>query len=407
MNLFAHFKGDKALWTIILLLMVFSLLPLYSASSNLAYWSGGSLGGLRMLGKHLLFLAAGLGIIYFVHRIPYAQLGNGSVPIFIIVGGLLFYTLLFGVNISNAARWVQIPNTSFTFQPSALAYVVLPLYLARSVLRIKPEKRRSFGRSFWKLIVPVLATMALIAPSNLSTALLIGVLSMGVLIMGGYPIKFVLALLGIAVAAFGLYLLLIMAVPGTQNRLATWEARLSQHFGDGPEPYQVKKAKLAIAQGGLLGKGPGKSAHKNFLPQSQSDFIYAVIIEEYGILLGGLLLIGLYLMLLIRCAVIASNAPTPFGTLAAFAMGFVLAIQAFVNLAVAVNLIPVTGQTLPLLSAGGSSILTTCLALGVVLSVSRQIAGPETITEEADAEAPSDTAFGQMSPSQPENAPTP
>jgi cell division protein FtsW len=202
-------------------------------------------------------------------------------------------------------------------------------------------------------------------------------------------------------------LLLIMARPDTQNRLATWEARISQHFGDGPEQYQVKKAKMAIAQGGLLGKGPGKSAHKNFLPQSQSDFIYAVIIEEYGILLGGLVLIGLYLMLLIRCAVIASNAPTRFGTLAAFAMGFVLAIQAFVNLAVAVNLIPVTGQTLPLLSAGGSSILTTCLALGVVLSVSRQLASPEAISEEADAEAASEEAFGQMSRSQPEKAPTP
>jgi cell division protein FtsW len=407
MTLFAHFKGDKALWTIILLLMIFSLLPLYSASSNLAYWTGGSLGGLRMLGKHLLFLTAGLGIIYFVHRVPYAQLGNGSVPIFIIVLALLFYTLLFGVNISNAARWVKIPNTNFTFQPSTLAYVVLPLLLARNVLKIKPEKRRSFRKSFVDLIAPILATVALIAPSNLSTALLITVLSMGVLVMGGYPLKFVFGLLGIAVGVFGLYLLLIMARPDTQNRLATWEARISQHFGDGPEQYQVKKAKMAIAQGGLLGKGPGKSAHKNFLPQSQSDFIYAVIIEEYGILLGGLVLIGLYLMLLIRCAVIASNAPTRFGTLAAFAMGFVLAIQAFVNLAVAVNLIPVTGQTLPLLSAGGSSILTTCLALGVVLSVSRQLASPEAISEEADAEAASEEAFGQMSRSQPEKAPTP
>lgn len=406
MNLFALFKGDKALWTIILLLMAFSLLPLYSASSNLAYWTGGSLGGLRTLGKHLIFLAAGLSIIYFVQQVPYVQLGHGSVPIFIILVGLLFYTAFFGVNISNASRWVRIPSTGLTFQPSALAYVVLPLFLARNILKMSPEKRRSFKQSAPALLFPIALVVAPIAPSNLSTALLLVLLSLGVLIMGGYPFKFIFGILGAAILAFGLYILVVMAFPSTQNRLATWEARITAHFGDGPEQYQVKKAKMAIAQGGLLGKGPGKSAHKNFLPQSQSDFIYAVIIEEYGIILG-VLLISLYLMLLIRCAVIASNAPTPFGSLAAFAMGFVLAIQAFVNLSVAVNLIPVTGQTLPLLSAGGSSILTTCLALGIVLSVSRKHASPESIHEQAAPSAAPEETSGQKYSTPPETVSTP
>jgi cell division protein FtsW len=322
------------------------------------------------LGKHLFFLSAGFLIMYLAHRVDYNLFGSFSRLLLLPVVILLVYTLFNGVNISNASRWIRLPMGQ-TFQTSALASVVLITYLARYLALKSKEELRSFKSTFIPLIAPILLVVGLILPANFSTAALIFGVSFLLLFMGGYAIKNLLILAGGAIVILALFVALIYAFPNISNRLETWKTRIeSFQSGDSAENYQVTKAKMAIAEGQYIGKGPGKSALKNFLPQSNSDFIFAVIVEEWGTI-GGALIIVVFIWILFRFLRIANQAKTNFGALLSLGLGLVIMAQALVNLSVAVNLIPVTGQTLPLVSKGGTSIWMTAIALGMIQSVSR------------------------------------
>ncbi len=371
-------QGDRTLWVIAVLLALFSLLPVYSASSNIAflYGTGNTLG---MLTRHGMHLVLGLILMYAAHKIPYRHFGPLSLLLLPFAILLLVYTLFQGHSVANASRWIQIPLLGWTFQTSAFASIVLMVYISRYLSKADPEKLKSLKKSALPLLGPIFIVCGLILPANFSTAALIFTVSMLLLFIGGYPLKNLFIILGSGLVAFLLFILLVMAFPNISNRVETWKARIEAYSsGNSEENYQVTKAKMAIAEGRVFGKGPGKSIQKNFLPQSNSDFIYAVIVEEFGTF-GGVMLVFFYTWLLIRVLVISTRSATKFGMLLAIGTGFVILIQAFVNLGVAVNLLPVTGQTLPLVSAGGSSIWMTCLAIGIILSVSR---GKKEIAEE-------------------------
>lgn len=383
----ALFKGDKAIWVLALLLALVSFLSVYSASSNLAYLYGNG-NTLAILGKHFMHLVLGFTLMYAAHKVPYRYYAPFSAILLPVALLLLTVTLFQGNTIgdANASRWIRIPFLGLSFQTSTLASLVLLIYVARFFARHEGE-RISFRESILPLLLPVIITCGLVLPANLSTALIIFVLANGIMFVGGYPFVNLLKLWGLGIAGLGLFILAVMAFPGISNRVDTWKSRIESFTsGDSEESYQVEKAKMAIAQGGLLGKGPGKSVQKNFLPQSSSDFIYAVIIEEYG-LAGGAAVLILYVLLFFRFLLVANKAPTTFGTLLALAAGSGIILQAFINMGVAVHLFPVTGQTLPLISAGGSSIWMTCIAFGIVISVSRsylEATEEDTVLEEPE-----------------------
>lgn len=387
MELLKNIRGDRTLWVISILLALGSMFPVYSASSNIAflYRDGDTF---AMLFRHFLHLLLGLVLMYITHRTDYRHLGALSKILMPVVILLLGYTLMQGVSVSNASRWIKIPFTNTTFQTSALALVVLPIYLSRGLAKAQVEELRSFRASFFTLIAPILLVCLLVLPANFSTAALIFTSSMLLLFVGGYPLKNLGILIGSGIVGLALFLLVVLAFPQLSNRVSTWQARIENFSSGSPEEnYQVHKAKMAIAEGQLFGKGPGKSMQKNFLPQSNSDFIYAIIVEEFGTL-GGVLVVLLFVMLLIRLLIIATRAATKFGSLVVIGIGTGILLQAFVNLGVAVNLFPVTGQTLPMISAGGSSIWMTCIALGIILSVS---AGKGSEPSLIDSENPLDT----------------
>ncbi len=376
-------EGDRSLWVLSIILAIIGTLTVYSASSNLAFNQGGSTFG--DLFKHSAFLMIGFGLAIAIHRLDYKIFGALAKLLIIPIILLLLYTLFNGVNISNASRWIRLPFGQ-TFQTSALASVVLVTYIARYLALHSSEELRSFRGHFLGLIAPILLTVGLILPANFSTATLIFGVCYLMLYMGGYPIRNLLILAGSGIAALALFILLVFAFPNISNRVETWKTRIeSFSSGESEENYQVTKAKMAIAEGNIVGKGPGKSVLKNFLPQSNSDFIFAVIVEELGTIGGGLIIIS-YLWILFRILTIANKAKTSFGSLLSLGLGLIIIAQALVNLSVAVNLIPVTGQTLPLVSKGGTSVWMTCLALGMIQSVSRSQKSDETepLDEETD-----------------------
>ncbi|SNR14763.1 FtsW/RodA/SpoVE family cell cycle protein [Tenacibaculum jejuense] len=371
-TIFKHIKGDRAIWAIVAVLAILSFMPVYSASTNLVYVVGnGSTTG--HLIKHIVLLLMGFGILYGVHKIPYRYFSGGSVLMLPIVLLLLIVTIAQGTTIggANASRWIRIPFVGVGFQTSTLAGLVVLVYVARYLAKNK-EKKIVFKESLLQLWLPVGLILILILPANFSTTAIIFSMVIMLTFIGGYPLKYIANILGIGVVALGLFILVIKAFPDAMpNRLATWESRIDGFFNseNQPENYQVEKAKIAIATGGPFGKGAGKSVQKNFLPQSSSDFIYAIIVEEYG-MMGALLVIFMYFLLLFRIIIAAKKATTIFATLLVIGVGLPIIFQAIINMAVAVNLFPVTGQTLPLISSGGTSIWMTCFALGMVLSVS-------------------------------------
>ena len=367
-----HIHGDRAIWAIVALLSVFSFLPVYSASSNLVYVLGiGSVTG--HLIKHVAIVLIGISIMYAVHRIPFKYFSGLSVITLPIVWLLLIYTALQGnlIEGANASRWIKIPILGLSFQTSTLASVVLMVYVAR-YLSVNKEININFWRSLVVLWLPVMLIIATILPANLSTAALIGILVFVLAFIGGYPKKYLLLMLGTAVLFLSLFIMTAKAYPDTfPNRVDTWISRIDSFTGKGDANtnYQVERAKIAIATAGVLGKGAGKSVMKNLLPQSTSDFIYAIITEEYGIA-GGLSLLFLYLLLLFRIFMCVYKANDFFGQLLIIGVGLPIIIQSLVNMGVAVSVLPVTGQPLPLISSGGTSIWMTFLALGIVQSVS-------------------------------------
>jgi cell division protein FtsW len=370
-TIFQHIKGDKAIWAIVATLAIFSFMPVYSASTNLVYvvGSGSTLG---YLVKHMVLLIMGFAIIYGVHKIPYRYFSGGSVLMLPFVIILLIFTLAQGTTIAgaNASRWINIPFVGIGFQTSTLAGLVLMVYVARYLARNK-EKIILFKESLWQLWLPVGVVLVLILPANFSTTAIIFSMILVVVFVGGYPIKYIGFVLGVGVLALAFFVLAAKAFPDAMpNRVQTWQNRIERFSdGDGKEAYQVEKAKIAIATGGPVGVGPGKSVQKNFLPQSSSDFIFAIIIEEYG-LLGGFIILSIYFLLLFRIFVVIRKTTTIFGMLLVLGAGLPIVFQASINMAVASNLFPVTGQTLPLISSGGTSIWMTCFALGMILSVS-------------------------------------
>jgi cell division protein FtsW len=389
-------NGDKAIWAVVALLALFSFLPVYSASSNLVYVVGNGT-TIGYLVKHAILLLMGFGIIYGVHRIPthfFKGLSLIAMPVVLL---LLLYTLAQGqvIDGANASRWIRIPIVGFTFQTSNLAAVVLMIYVARYLTKIK-DRTISFKESIVPLWLPVFLVIILILPANFSTA---GILFSMVLLLcfiGGYPFKYLLGIVGAGVLGLTMFILTAKAVPDLfPNRVDTWMSRIESFSNpeDTEADYQIEKAKIAIATGGIVGNGAGKSVMKNFLPQSSSDFIYAIIVEEYG-LVGGFVLMFFYLLLLFRIVVVANSNGTVFGKLLVLGVGLPIVFQALINMAVAVELFPVTGQTLPLISSGGTSSWMTCLAIGIILSASNKHTQVE--TEELDETNPLEILSGQL-----------
>ncbi|MEM7379695.1 MAG: FtsW/RodA/SpoVE family cell cycle protein [Bacteroidota bacterium] len=393
-----NIKGDRAIWGVVALLALFSFLPVYSASSNLVYvvGTGTTMGHLV---KHGLLLFLGFGIIYGIHRIPTHFFKGLSIIAMPVVLVLLVYTLAQGTTIegANASRWIRLPLVGFTFQTSNLAAVVLMIYVARYLTKIK-DKQISFKESILPLWIPVALVIALILPANFSTAAILFFMVLVLCFLGGYPLKYLFSMVAAGMLALTLFILTAKAAPDLfSNRVDTWMSRVESFWdpADTEADYQIEKAKIAIASGGLVGNGAGKSVMKNFLPQSSSDFIYAIIIEEYG-LIGGFALLFFYLLLLFRIVVVANSNQTVFGKLLVVGVGLPIVFQALINMAVAVELFPVTGQTLPLISSGGTSIWMTCLAIGVVLSASRNNGLPEKSQEQIDESNPLEVLSGQL-----------
>ena len=371
-QLISNIKGDKTVWAITAVLAIFSFLPVYSASTNLVYVAGKGT-TLGYLVKHAILILLGFIIVYTVHRIPYKYFSGLSVLLMPVVIVLLIFTLAQGTVIggANASRWIQIPFMGVGFQTSTLAVVDLMMFVSRYLARNK-EKEINFKESLLYLWLPVAVVLVLILPANLSTTAMSFFMIMILTFLGGYPVKYLMYILGMGAVVLLLFVLLAKAFPDVieNTRVATWNNRIENYLsGDKEDNYQLEKAKIAIASGEINGKGPGKSTQKNFLPQSSSDFIYAIIAEEFG-LIGAILVIMLYIGLLFRIVIITTKSDTIFGTLLTLGVGLPIIFQALVNIGVAVGIFPVTGQPLPLISTGGTSIWMTCFAIGVVLSVS-------------------------------------
>ncbi len=392
-----NLKGDKVIWSFVALLALFSFMPVFSASSNLAYIGRGTGNTISYLLKHLSHILVGFFIIYIIHKVPYHYYKGISKLGLPVVWILLGYTMFKGTVIAgaNASRWIQVPFTGITFQTSTLASIVLMLFVARYLSK-KREQEPSFKESLIELWLSVFITLGLILPSNFSTAALIFSMVLMLAFVGKYPLKYIGFIIGAGILALSLFILLAKAFPDSHffSRVDTWESRIENynHSKPGEDDYQIEKAKIAIASGGIYGLGPGKSVQKNFLPQSSSDFIYAIIVEEWG-LIGGLGILLLYLLLFFRFVIAAHKANTLFGKLLVVGLGFPMIFQALINMAVAVELLPVTGQTLPLISSGGSSIWMTCIAIGIIINVTKK---EEEIAEEISDKARRDAALQKL-----------
>ena len=367
-------KGDRVLWCIISLLVIFSFLPVFSASSNLAYVIGKGT-PVGYLIKHFIIMSFGFSLLFAVHRIPYSYFKGISVLMMPIVFILLIYTAL-QVNIINGGmdkRWIEIPIIGFSFQTSTFASIILMIYVAHYMSKSDNSYLR-LKTSFWLLWLPVVSMVMLIFPSNFSTAFILLFMVIVQVFIAGYPSKYLFYILGFCVTMIFIFFLLVKSFPEIiPNRIDTWVSRV-ENFRSGKVDgnYQIERAKIAIVSGGIYGQGAGKSVMKNFLPQSSSDFIYAIIVEEYG-LVGGLILILLYLLLLFRIVVIVHKTTSLFGKLLVIGLGIPIVFQAFINIGVTLQVFPVTGQTLPLVSSGGTSAWMTFIALGIILSVSSTI----------------------------------
>ncbi|MBG6060595.1 cell division protein FtsW [Flavobacterium sp. CG_9.1] len=375
-QLIGNLKGDKGIWSFVALLALFSFMPVFSASSNLAYLGHGTGNTLGYLVKHSGHIFFGFLIIFWVHKIPYQYFRSISKWLLPVVWVVLAITMIKGTVIggANASRWLQIPFVGISFQPSAFAALVLFVFVARYLSKTR-EKPIDFVESLKELWLPVFITLIFILPSNFSTTALIFSMILMLAFIGKYPMKYIAVIVGSGIVFLTFFVLISKAFPDAKffSRVRTWESRIENFSTDKPDEddYQIEKAKIAIASGKIYGLGPGKSVQKNFLPQSSSDFIYAIIVEEYG-LIGGLGVLSLYLLLLFRFVVASHKATTLFGKLVVIGLGFPMIFQAMINMAVAVELLPVTGQTLPLISSGGTSIWMTCIALGIIIGVTKK-----------------------------------
>ena len=386
-NLVSKTKGDRVIWGIVVILTLVSLLVVYSSTGSLAYKYSKS--NESYLFKQFAFIIIGLVIIYFAHRVNYTIYARVAKILFLISIPLMFYTTFFGEEINKGSRWIKLPVINMTLQTSDMAKLALFMYLSLQLSR-KQNVIKDFKKGFLPIITPVIIICALIAPANLSTALLVGATSFMLMFIGRANTKHML--LSIAIALIPVIFLFTLAVNNYDKatnqakelpaifdagRVKTWVSRIqtfvySKKNDETEKTYQINQAKIAIANGGWLGKGPGNSEARNFLPHSYSDFIYAIIIEEYGFF-GAAFMVFIYLLFLYRCIRLYRKCPFAFGAFLALALSFTLVIQAMANMGVAVNAFPNTGVTLPLVSMGGSSFLFTCLSIGIILSVARNV----------------------------------
>lgn len=378
------FKGDKVLWAVIILISLFSIFPVYSASTNLQYIVNTGTTTSHLV-KHALFVISGLVIMKFVGAVKYEYIGKLSSILLVITIFLLLVTMFTGQKIdgASASRWLKIPGTPISFQPSTFAYLMLIIYICRYLTK-KIDRERLPAENILYLFVPVLLVFLLVGKDNGSTAVMILFVSLVVMIIGQFPIKYILGFFGVSAVLITLFMFVALNTDLIKNnRVHTWRSRIETFSNTSKidniedeslkaKNYQVNQAKAAIVHGGFLGVGPGKSALKQSLPQSVSDFIFAIIVEEYG-LIGAFVLIALYFIMMVRIVIIASKMPAFFGSLLVLSMGIMIFVQLAINIAVAVNIIPVTGQPLPLISYGGTSMLVTYLQLGIILNVSSRI----------------------------------
>jgi cell division protein FtsW len=377
-NLQKYLQGDRVIWTIVILLAFFSIIAVYSSTGMLAYKERGGHTEYYLL-KHGTFITGGLMLTWLVSMLPYRLFARFSRIALWIAVPMLAYTLFFGTDINEARRWISIPFISLTFQASDLAKVVLVLFLARQITALQSSEMDL--KTLWKpVLIPLLIVCGLIAPANLSTALLLFGASMAMLFTGRIQLKSMLIIAALGAGVFaGLYG--VGKLSPSATRANTWASRIESFMDKDNEGYQAQQAKIAIAQGGLFGKGPGHSYQRNVLPSAYSDFIYAIFIEEFG-LIGGLLLVVLYLVFFVRCVRLVTRCDRTFASLLVIGMGLLIVLQALTNMAVAVNLGPVTGVTLPFMSMGGTSLFFFSIAAGMILSVSRYVNGQHALQQE-------------------------
>ena len=376
----AWLEGDKVIWMVTLILSLCSLLAVYSAISSLAYKTDGS--SLRFLFKQGTMLALGWGVMLLVHKVNFRYFSRISQVLIWVAAGLLLLTLLFGADINEAKRWLRIPFIGLTLQTSDFAKVVLVTFVARE-LNNRRMQLHQFKNGVLPILVPIGLICMLILPADFSTAALLGIVCIGMLFIGGVPFRHMLKIAGLGVAALFMLYGLGKAAPDLLPRFGTWAGRIERFAGVGNASdgdaleYQIELAQVAINRGGILPQGPGTGTSRNFLPHPYSDMIYAFIIEEWGAIMGGLGLVLLYIILLYRTIRTATRCPRHFGGLLAMGLGFLLVLQAMINMAVAGRLFPTTGQPLPLVSYGGTSMVFTCLSIGMILAVSRSVAHPD------------------------------
>lgn len=384
---FEYLRGDRIIWLVVIVLFVFSMLAVYSASSSLAFKNADG-NSSHYLYKQILSALGGILLMYFAHMVDYRYFSRIAQILWIICVPLLLYTMFWGTSINHASRWIRLPLIGWTFQTSDLAKLAVIMLLAR-MLSKNQDKMDDFRKTVLPMLGVVLIPCIMIAKDNLSTALILFFTSVFILFIGRLAIKHLALLFAASAVVIGLFLAVLLLTPDSvlahMGRMPTWKKRIQTHFinkePNADDDYQQRQARTAIARGGILPNGPGNSMQKHFLPEAYSDFIFAIIIEEYG-LIGGIFIVFIYLLLLYRCIRIVMDAPKAFGAFLAVGLGVSLVLQAMINMAVAVGLFPVTGVTLPLVSMGGSSVVFTSIAFGIILSVSRNIEASQEQEEE-------------------------
>jgi len=368
-NIFLNLKGDKIIWFIVAMLAICSMLAVYSAGVKDAYLKQGGNTEFYLI-QQMIFISLGIAFLFAAYRFNYMFYSKLAFVGLVVTIGLLIYTFFFGVEIHDAKRWISIPGINKTIQTSDIAKLTLIIYVARA-LSLKQDVIKDFKSAFLPIILPVVGVCSLIAPSDLSTALLLFATCLLMMIIGRISLRYVLLMFGV-----GMIAMLLLVALGTMFpdfiRLETWISRINEFTTNSDGGWQIQQSKIAIANGGLFGLGPGGSLQREYLPYASADFIYAIICEEYGII-GGFTLIALYLGLLFRCTCMVTKCHKTFGAILAIGLCLSIVVQAFANLAVSVHLVPVTGLTLPMVSMGGTSIMFTCISLGIILSVSRYV----------------------------------
>lgn len=367
------FKGDRVIWALVVVFMIYSLLAVYSSSVSVAYIKHGG-NTTYFLRSQFFMLLLSLVIITVVHYLPYRIYYKMSGLILLFSVSLLILTFAIGARVNEAVRTIEIPGTGFRIQTSDIAKVALVIYLARALSQFQGELN-NFMLVTRYFMFPVAVICALIMPENLSTAMMVFGISLTIMFIGRVPLKYLVAYMGIAVVGVVIFAL-VLSMVSKQNRVEVWKNRIENFFSgkaDEDADYQSNQAKIAISTGGLFGKAPGKSTQRNMLPQSNSDFIFAIIIEEYGLLFGAIPLILAYMILLFRGITIVKNCETAFPAYLVIGLIVMITIQAMLNMMVAVGLFPVTGQTLPMVSWGRTSVLVISFSIGAILSVSRVV----------------------------------